>query len=111
MLVGALAITFLSFIGVPPLAGFVAKALLFAAAIEAGYGWLAIVAAINTVISIVYYVRVLAPAYFGDLPGPVPVLSRWAAIATVAAATAVVLAGLAAEPFMRAFAAAGLLPR
>lgn len=42
-LAGALAIAFLSFIGVPPLAGFFAKLVLFGAAIEAGYAWLAVV--------------------------------------------------------------------
>ena len=110
-LVGALAISFLSFIGVPPLAGFVAKLLLFAVAIEAGYEWLAVVAAINTVISIFYYVRVLAPAYFGASAAHVPVLGRAAAVATLASALAVVVVGLAAEPFVRAFAEASLLGR
>ncbi len=52
------------------------------AAIAANYEWLAIVAAINTVVSIFYYARVLAPAYFDDLATPVPVLGRWAAIST-----------------------------
>lgn len=108
-LAGALAISFLSFIGIPPLAGFVAKLALFAAAIDVGYAWLAVLAVVNTVVSIVYYARVLAPAYFGVLGGPMPVLGRWAAVATLASATAVVVAGLVAEPFLRAFASAGLL--
>ncbi|MGH2826943.1 MAG: hypothetical protein ACRDKF_08225 [Actinomycetota bacterium] len=34
---------------------------------EASYEWLAIVAAINTVASIFYCPRVMAPAYFDDL--------------------------------------------
>ena len=108
-LTGALAISFLSFIGVPPLAGFFAKLLLFAVAIQVGYGWLAIVAAMNTVISIFYYVRVLAPAYFDDAGGAVPVLGRSARWATLAAAAAVVITGIVAEPFVRAFAEAALL--
>lgn len=65
--------------------------------------------AVNTVISIVYYVRMLAPAYFGTRSGPVPVLGRWAAVATFVMKAAVVLAGIAAEPFLRAFAEAGLV--
>lgn len=104
LLAAALTAALLSFIGVPPLAGFAAKLVLFGAAIEAGYGWLAVVAAVNTVISIAYYVRVLAPVYFGGLPAPVPVLARSAAVATVASAVAVVAVGVAAEPFLRAFA-------
>jgi len=108
---GALTTSFLSFIGVPPLAGFFAKLVLFIAAIDAGYTWLAIVAVVNTIISIAYYVRVLAPTYFGDLAKPVPVLGQWAATSTLAAAVAVIVIGFAAEPFLRAFADAGLLTR
>ena len=110
-LAGALTIGLFSFIGVPPLAGFFAKLLLFAVAIEVGYAWLAIVAAINTVISIFYYVRVLAPMYFGTSSEPVPVLGRWAAWATLASAGAVVVTGILAEPFARAFFASSLLIR
>lgn len=111
VLAGALGISFLSFIGVPPLSGFVAKLLLFLVAIEAGYAWLAVIAAINTVISIFYYIRVLAPAYFGDLIAPLPVLGRTAAWATLAAAGVVIVTGLAAEPFVAAFEAARLAVR
>jgi len=109
-LANTLALSFLSFIGIPPLAGFFAKLVLFAAAIEAGYTWLAVVALINTVISIAYYARVLAPAYFGDLRGPVPVLGRWAEVATLTFAFAIVVLGIAAEPLFAAFANARLLP-
>lgn len=109
-LAGVLAVAFLSFIGIPPLAGFFAKLVLFGAAIEAGYTWLAVLAVVNTVISIFYYARVLAPMYFGDLGAPVPVLGRWAAVATFAAAAAVILTGIVAEPFLDSFADAALLP-
>jgi len=110
-LTGALAISFLSFIGVPPLNGFFAKLLLFAVAIQVGYGWLAIVAAVNTVISIFYYVRVLAPSYFDRAAGPVPVLGRSAGWATVVSAIVVIVTGIVVEPFVRAFAESGLLIR
>jgi hypothetical protein len=109
-LAGALVVSFLSFIGIPPLAGFFAKLVLFGAAIEAGYGWLAVVAAVNTVISIVYYVRVLAPMYFGPRGSPVGVLSRWAGGATLTLAAAVLVIGLVSEPFIRAFGETRLLP-
>ncbi len=67
-------------------------------------------AALNTVVSIVYYVRVLATAYFDANPPSIPVLGRWSAIATLAMAAALIAVGIAAEPFVRAFAASGLLP-
>lgn len=110
VLAGSLALAFLSFIGIPPLAGFVAKLLLFGVAIAAGYTWLAVLAVANTVVSIAYYARVLAPAYFGELTAPVPVLARSAAAATIVAAAAVVVVGVAAEPLTRAFEIAQLLP-
>jgi NADH-quinone oxidoreductase subunit N len=110
-LAGALAVSFLSFIGVPPLSGFVAKLLLFLVAIEAGYTWLAIVAAANTVISIFYYVRVLAPAYFARSETPAPALGRSAGWAAVGSAAALLVTGILAQPFMAAFRAAELLFR
>jgi NADH-quinone oxidoreductase subunit N len=110
LLAMALVIAFLSLIGIPPLVGFSAKLALFTAAIEAGYAWLAIVAAINTVVSIFYYVRVLAPAYFDDITAPVPVLGQWAASATYALTIAVIAAGIAAQPVLEALRHASLLP-
>ena len=59
----SLTLCLLSLAGLPPLVGFVGKTLLFGAAIGAGFGWLAVIAAINTAISLYYYVRVIAPMY------------------------------------------------
>lgn len=109
-LAGALALSFLSFIGIPPLAGFVSKLLLFGAAIDANYTWLAVLAIVNTVVSVAYYGRVLAPVFFGGLNAPVPVLGRWAAIVTIIFAVTLLAAGIAAELFFRPFTDAGLLP-
>lgn len=109
-LTGVLALSFLSFIGIPPLAGFFAKLVLFGAVIDAGYGWLAILAAANTVISILYYARVLAPMYFGDREAAVPVLAHSAAVVTLTAGAAIVLVGVGAELFFDAFEVASLLP-
>lgn len=110
VLAASLTTSLLSFVGVPPLAGFAAKLVLFAAAIEAGYSWLAVLAAVNTIVSIAYYVRVLAPMYFGALSEPVPVLARGVAAAVVTAAAAVVAAGVVAEPFLASLRDALLLP-
>lgn len=114
----ALAVAFLSFIGIPPLAGFTGKLVLFGAAIEAGYGWLAALAAANSVLSIAYYGRVLGPMYFRDPAGEEghapPVLrapfAAWATVATALSALAVVAAGIGAEALLAAFQSARLLP-
>lgn len=105
-----LAVSFLSFIGIPPLAGFAAKLLLFGAAIDAGYTWLSVLAVVNTVVSVFYYARFLAPMYFAPVDGRVPTLSSWSSAAAGAAGVAVLAVGIAAEPFVRAFGTASLLP-
>jgi NADH-quinone oxidoreductase subunit N len=110
LLAMSLVIAFLSLIGIPPLVGFGGKLALFTAAIEANYEWLAVVAAINTVVSIFYYARVMAPAYFDDVTAPVPVLGRWASSATYALTVAVIVTGIAAEPVLDGLRTAVLLP-
>ena len=109
-LAASLLVAFLSFVGIPPLAGFPAKLALFGSAIDAGYTWLAVVAVVNSVVSLAYYLRVLAPAYFDPAPEALPLLGQTAATATIGSAIAVVAAGLAAEPLLRAFSLAHLLP-
>lgn len=93
---GALTIALLSLVGIPPLAGFIAKLDLFNATIDAGYGWLAAAAVVNTVISLFYYLRVLGPMYAAEPLGPVPVLGRMAAMGTGVAAVTVLAAGVMA---------------
>jgi NADH-quinone oxidoreductase subunit N len=55
----AMAIFLFSLIGLPPFAGFVGKIYLFAAVIYKKIYWLAVVAALNTVVSLYYYLRVV----------------------------------------------------
>ncbi len=111
-LAAALATALLSFVGIPPLAGFAAKLTLFGAAIDAGYGWLAVVAVVNTVVSLAYYLKVLAPVYSHPHAGvaAVPVLGRHASIATWAAVAAVVILGVGAQAVFATVDAARLLP-
>lgn len=56
-------IAFLSLAGMPPLAGFVAKFYIFAAAVQAGWVWLAIVGVLNAIIGLYYYLTVLKVIY------------------------------------------------
>lgn len=59
-----LSVALLSLVGIPPLAGFAGKAALFAAALEADLAWLVVAAAANTVLSLAYYLRFIAPMVF-----------------------------------------------
>lgn len=92
-----LTLSLLSLVGIPPLAGFAGKLALFAAAIDGGYAWLAVVALVNTVVSLFYYLRVIAPMYFDEAPEPVAVLGRWALFGMIPAAAGVVGLGFGAE--------------
>ena len=59
-----LAITVLSMAGIPPLAGFASKFYIFLAAIESSMYVLAIVGVLTSVISAVYYIRLIKIMYF-----------------------------------------------
>jgi NADH-quinone oxidoreductase subunit N len=62
-----MAIFLFSLTGLPPLAGFIGKFFLFAAVIKAGFYLLAVVAIINTVISLYYYARIVKTMFL-DFP-------------------------------------------
>ncbi len=59
----ALLVAFLSLAGMPPLAGFVAKVYVFAAAVDSGLIYLAIIGVLNSIIGLYYYLIVLKVVY------------------------------------------------
>ena len=61
------ALCLLSLSGIPPMAGFVSKVFIFSAAWSQGLSWLVVIALINTVVSLVYYGRLVKVMYF-DAP-------------------------------------------
>jgi NADH-quinone oxidoreductase subunit N len=65
---GALLVLFLvSLTGLPPTAGFAGKLMLFRASLDAGLGWLAVVGALNAVVSLYYYFKIARALYLrGD---------------------------------------------
>ncbi len=62
----AFLLALLSLAGIPPLAGFVGKFYLFYSAMQAGYLWLVIVAALNSIVSLFYYLLILKRMYISD---------------------------------------------
>ncbi len=56
----------LSLLGLPLTAGFIGKFQIFYAALDEGWVWLTIIAAINSVISIFYYLRVIVFMYMKE---------------------------------------------
>jgi NADH-quinone oxidoreductase subunit N len=59
----ALLLGFFSFAGIPPLAGFMAKYLVFTAAIEANLSWLAVIGVLTSVIQTAYLLRIINYMY------------------------------------------------
>ena len=75
---------FLSLAGMPPFGGFVAKVVVFAAGIQAGYVWLVVIGIINSVIGVYFYLNVLKYVYLYRMPDqdeekhPVPLTPPYA---------------------------------
>jgi len=61
----------LSLTGIPPLGGFVAKYLVFAAGIQAGYTWLVILGLLTSVVALYYYANVIKLMYFSKVDSKV----------------------------------------
>ncbi len=101
----ALVVALLGLVGTPPTAVFVGKVTTMAATWDAGLGWLAVAVAVNTVVSLFYYLRWIRAALRPADPAAPPVASppgerhvwgaRWAA---AVAATATVVLGVTAGP-------------
>lgn len=98
----AMLIAFLSLAGMPPLAGFVAKFYVFAAAVESGLIWLAFVGVLNAIIGLYYYMTVLKVVYlYRSDDDEVPIaVSRPAAIALGVSVIAVLGIGIASGPWL-----------
>jgi NADH-quinone oxidoreductase subunit N len=107
----ALALFMFALTGFPPLAGFVGKWYIFDVAVRQGYGWLAVIGAIASVISAGYYMYVVVLMYMRPAPDDAPAIgdargpAGWAVVIT---AVAVILVGIFASPVFN-FAQATLL--
>jgi NADH-quinone oxidoreductase subunit N len=96
-----LALFLLSLIGIPPLAGFVAKFYLFGSAVRAGYIWLTVIAVLNSAVAAYYYLRVIVYMYMREPEGErMAVTPSFAgALALAIALVGIVLLGIAPAPF------------
>lgn len=98
-LAAVLVVCLLGLVGTPPTVVFVGKLEVFAAAIDGGFAWLAALAVANTIASLFYYLRWIAPAFLGSRP---PVVGdklvpagRWSAIGAYSAGITSLVLGLA----------------
>lgn len=99
----------LSLAGIPPLAGFVGKFYLFYASMEQGYAWLVLAAALNSTVSLYYYLRLLKRMYMHEPAPNQPVITVPRSVkAALAFCLAAMLAlGLFPGPVLHAAAAVG----
>ncbi len=86
--------------GIPPTAGYMSKFILFSSTIEAGLVWLAVIAILNSALSLYYYARIVKYMYFlpasgGKVSEPLPY-----AIAIILALAGVLIIGIWPEPFV-----------
>jgi NADH-quinone oxidoreductase subunit N len=101
ILAATLALFLLSLIGIPPLAGFVAKFYLFGSAVRAGYIWLTVIAVLNSAVAAYYYLRVIVYMYMHEPEGEaVAVTPSFAGgLALGIALVGIVLLGIVPAPF------------
>jgi NADH-quinone oxidoreductase subunit N len=101
----------LALTGIPPTGGFVGKFYLFAAAVEAGWSWVAVVGVVTSALSLYYYFRIVVFMYIKDseqtTPAPLRAPALVGAVAFCAVATLVL--GIVPGPFIE-FAKHSLLP-
>ncbi|PIY82253.1 MAG: NADH-quinone oxidoreductase subunit N [Candidatus Omnitrophica bacterium CG_4_10_14_0_2_um_filter_44_9] len=96
-----LAVFLLSLAGIPPLAGFFGKFMVFAAAIGSKFIFLAVAGALNSVIAVYYYVKVIKYMYL-DEPKATEMKKKPAPlqIALIIIMIGVLIAGIYPSPFL-----------
>ena len=111
----AMLVAFLSLSGMPPFGGFIAKFLVFFAAIQAGWTWLVVVGIINSIIGVYYYLTVMKYVYLyrmegEDEPAHPILMTRPYLIAISVLTVGIILVGTIVAPWfgLTTDAAAGL---
>ncbi len=96
----AMVLALLSLSGVPPLAGFFGKFFVFAAAVQAGYVWLAIVGVLNSIVALYYYLTVIKIMYVDPTEDtrPIVVTPAFTAVLWITGA-GILLMGTVAGPW------------
>ena len=99
--------------GIPPTAGYIGKFVLFSSAIYSGLVWLAVIAILNSALSLVYYLRIISYMYLKESTAPKMVEQKGYVVALVLTLIGVLWIGVFPEAFINwaLQAAAVLLPQ
>lgn len=96
--------------GIPPTAGFVGKFMLWGAAIDSGLVWLAVLFALNSALSLYYYLRVIMYMYVREPAGGKIIEPKGYVLAMVVALVVVLWIGVFPQAFVDfAYSAAEVL--
>jgi NADH-quinone oxidoreductase subunit N len=90
-----------SLAGIPPTFGFYTKFVLFLSAIQGGLVWLAIIAVLNSALSVYYYARVIMRMYWSEPKGEKITEPTGYVLAILLAAVAILILGIYPEPSYR----------
>jgi NADH-quinone oxidoreductase subunit N len=102
VMAGFLSVFLLSLAGIPPLAGFLAKYYVFAAAVQAGYLWLVIIALLTSVVALYYYANVVRLMYFVADTNPHHITPSFpAGLVLTLACAGVVIFGIIPQPILQ----------
>jgi NADH:ubiquinone oxidoreductase subunit 2 (subunit N) len=107
----AMTVFMLSLTGIPPTALFFGKFLLFGAAINSGFLWLAVVGILNSVVSLVYYFGVVRAMYQTPDGDDAPALRETPLARLLLAVTVLgtLVIGIFPNQFIQAISAASVL--
>ena len=95
----ALMVSLFSLAGIPPTIGFAGKFLVFVAAVQKGYIALVIIAMINVVVSLYYYLLVIKAAYLLEPAEPLPPLGVSLPKKLLAGASTLVIVSAGFRPY------------
>lgn len=96
-----MALSLFSLAGIPPTAGFFGKLFLLTAGAGTGQWWLIIIAALNLMVSLYYYLRIVRAMFVDESSEPMPKLNYAAPVlvALILCAAGILVTGMAGRTF------------
>ncbi len=101
LLAACCSICLFSLAGIPPVAGFLSKYLIFTQAITGGYLWLVLLAVLTSLIGVYYYFKIVIAMYFQPATSDRPKLSSIVTIGILVLTAGLLLFGLFPDFILR----------